>query len=180
MRYNSTIGRKIKKGAPECMRAINKHAEPIGWASVSNAFVISIYYSVLFAGVIMMCVFSFKFGFMTGADKTTQAGNLFNELTKTTYGVNGFSSISIPVLICLVVGLVLIYFCIRNGSDSIGKVISFIVPIPFICLVIIDVAIPNATLPINNAIVASATEEAFLFFKPFLHVVFLYIKNIYI
>ena len=74
-----------------------------------------------------------------------QAGNLFNELTQTTYGVNGFSSISIPVLICLVVGLVLIYFCIRNGSDSIGKVISFIVPIPFICLVIM--AVKGLTLP---------------------------------
>jgi len=148
------IGRKIKKGAPECIKSINKHAEPIGWASVSNAFVISIYYSVLFAWVIMMCVFSFKFGSMTGAGKTIQAGNLFNDLIKASHGydingdlfykMSGFSSISFPVLICLVVGLVLIYFCIRNGSDSIGKVISFIVPIPFICLVIM--AIKGMTL----------------------------------
>lgn len=139
------IGRKIKKGAPECMKAINKHAEPIGWASVSNAFVISIYYSVLFAWVIMMCVFSFKFGFMTGPNKTIEAGNLFNELTKVTYTIKGFSTISIPVLICLIVGLALIYFCIRNGSDSIGKVISFIVPVPLICLIVM--AIKGMTLP---------------------------------
>ena len=33
----------------------------IGWASVSNAFVILTYYSVVFAWCVLMCFLSFKF-----------------------------------------------------------------------------------------------------------------------
>ena len=43
------ISRKLRKGAIESMRGINKKAEPIGWAATSNAFVIVTYYSVVFA-----------------------------------------------------------------------------------------------------------------------------------
>ena len=46
------IGRKLKKGAPESLRGINKKSEPIGWAAVTNAFIKAIYYAVIFGWVI--------------------------------------------------------------------------------------------------------------------------------
>ena len=92
------IGRKLRKGAPESMRGINKKAEPIGWAAVSNAFVIAIYYAVIFGWVIMMTIYSFKFFNMTGADKNILAGSLFDDLTQTTGKISGHSTMSTPVL----------------------------------------------------------------------------------
>ncbi len=61
-----SIGRRMRAGAPGALRGMNKKFEPIGWAATNNAFLIVTYYAVVFAWVIMMAVFSFKFIGMTG------------------------------------------------------------------------------------------------------------------
>mgnify|MGYP001467815336 CR=1 FL=1 len=61
-----SVARKFHRGAGESMRGINKKTEFIGWAATSNAFVISTYYAVVFAWVILMTVCSVKFAGMTG------------------------------------------------------------------------------------------------------------------
>lgn len=48
-----SVARKFHRGAGESMRGINKKTEFIGWAATSNAFVISTYYAVVFAWVIL-------------------------------------------------------------------------------------------------------------------------------
>lgn len=138
-----SIGRKMRSGAPGAMRGMNKKFEPIGWAATSNAFVIATYYAVVFAWVIMMAVFSFKFINLTGDNEA--ASVIWSDLIKTTGTVSGFGSVSIPVLVCLIVAWVLIYLCIRNGTQSVGKIISYVVFLPVICLVIM--AIKGVTMP---------------------------------
>ncbi len=133
------IGRKLRKGAPESMRGINKKAEPIGWAAVSNAFVIAIYYAVIFGWVIMMTIYSFKFFNMTGADKNILAGSLFDDLTQTTGKISGHSTMSTPVLMCVIIAWGLIWWCIRNGASSVSKVVKYTVTLPFLCLGIMAV-----------------------------------------
>ena len=75
-----SIGRKMHSGAPGALRKMNKKFEPIGWAATSNAFVIVTYYAVVFAWVIMMAVFSFKFVGMTGNNEA--AGGLFQKFRR--------------------------------------------------------------------------------------------------
>ena len=128
------IGRKLKKGAPESMRGIHKRAEPIGWAGVTNAFVIAIYYAVIFAWVILMTISSFKFFNMTGVDKNEQASGLFDSLTQTTGNFTGHNIMSTPVFICLLIAWALIWWCIRNGASSVSKVVKYTVTLPFVCL----------------------------------------------
>lgn len=137
-----SIARKLRKGAIESMRGIGKAWEPVGWAATSNAFVIVCYYSVVFAWVILMFINSWQFSGMTG--KNEPASELFFKLTETTGKIEGFG---IPwiVLLCLVIAWALIFFCIRNGANSVGKVVKFTVFAPVVLLVIM--AIKGCTMP---------------------------------
>ncbi len=129
------IGRKMHRGVPGVLRAINKHTEPVGWFAVSNAFVISVYYAVVFAWVILMAFASFKFAGITGDTKA--ASGIWLDLIKTTGTTSGYDTISSYVFICLILAWVLIYLCIRNGTGTVGKVVKYTVFLPILCLLIL-------------------------------------------
>ena len=137
-----SVARKFRKGAIESMRGIGKKWEPVGWAATSNAFVIVCYYSVVFAWVILMFLNAGQFASMTGDN--AQAGSLFLKLTQTTGLVEG-SLIPGEVLVCLLIAWGLIFFCIRNGAKSVGKVVKFTVFAPVVLLLIM--AIKGCTMP---------------------------------
>ena len=132
-----SIARYTRKGAPGSMRALNKKAEGIGWLAVSNGIGISIYYAAVFAWVILMFVMSYKFMGMTG--NTEAASSLWAKTIQTTGTTTGFTTISMPVVGCLIAAWVLCYVCIRNGTTSVGKVVKFTVSLPVICLLIMAV-----------------------------------------
>lgn len=136
------VARKFRKGAIESMRGIGKKWEPVGWAATSNAFVIVCYYAVVFAWVILMFINSWQFGGMTG--NSEEASNLFFKLTHTTGEIDG-TLIPGQVLLCLIVAWGLIFFCIRNGASSVGKVVKFTVFAPVVLLLIM--AIKGCTMP---------------------------------
>lgn len=137
------IGRKLRRGAPESMRGINKKAEPIGWAAVANAFVISVYYAVVFAWVILMAICCYKFFPLTG--DSAAASSIWTTLIKTTGTTAGYGTISWPVVACLLIAWIVIYLCIRNGAQTVGKVVKYTVFLPVICLVIL--AFKGLTMP---------------------------------
>ena len=137
-----SVARKFHKGAIESMRGINKKAEFIGWAATSNAFVIVTYYSAVFAWVLLMVFYSVKFAGMTGDSQA--ASQLFFDVTETTGLISGIS-IPIPVLIALIGAWALIYYCIRDGASSVGKVVKYTVFLPIILLIIM--AVKGCTMP---------------------------------
>ncbi|HNX63894.1 MAG TPA: sodium-dependent transporter [Oscillospiraceae bacterium] len=130
------MGRKTKKGAPNAFRALNPKLEPIGWAATANAFVITTYYAAVFAWVIAMVFKSYAFVGMTG--NTEAASGIFTKMTETTWNVSGYS---IPwiIFVSLLVAWALIYYCIRNGAHSVGKVVKYTVFLPVIFLLIMAV-----------------------------------------
>ncbi len=134
------IGRRLRQGAPGSMRGLNKKLEPIGWAATANAFVINIYYAVVFAWVIMMAIFSYKFAGITGkVTANEEAAGLWAKLIQTTGTTKGYSNMSSVVVVCLLIAWGFIYVCIRNGAHSVGKVVKYTVFLPVICLVIMAV-----------------------------------------
>ncbi len=137
-----SIARKLRKGAIESMRGIGKKWEPVGWAATSNAFVIVCYYAVVFAWVILMFINSWQFAGMTGDSEA--ASGLFFKLTETTGAIEGFG-IPWQVGVCLLIAWALIFVCIRNGANSVGKVVKFTVFAPVILLLIM--AIKGCTMP---------------------------------
>jgi len=150
-----SIGRKMHRGVPGVLRAIKKQTEPIGWFAVSNAFVISVYYAVVFAWVIMMSFASYKFAGLTGDSES--ASGIWAAMIKTTGTTSGYGTISLPVLGCLVIAWVLIYTCIRNGPGTVGKVVKYTVFLPIICLLI---------LAIKGMLMSGAMEGLTKFFVP--------------
>ncbi len=150
----NAVGRRMQKGAPESFRGLKKCWEPVGWSATFNAFLISTYYSVVFAWVLLMVVMSYKFAGMTGND--TAAGNLFAEVTGTTWQISG-RSIPWSMLLALLVAWILIFWCIRNGASSVGKVVKYTVFLPVMFLVIL--AIKGCTMP-------GAMEGLTVFFRP--------------
>lgn len=138
-----SIGRKMRQGAPGALRGINKKFESLGWAATANAFVIEIYYAVVFAWVIMMTVCAFKFAPLTGNSEA--AAGVWADLIKTTGTTSGYTTISWPVVLSLIAAWGLIYYCIRNGASSVGKVVKYTVFLPVICLLIM--AVKGFTMP---------------------------------
>ena len=135
-----SIGRKTKRGAALSLRSINKKAEFVGWASTGNAFCILIYYTVVFAWVLMMMFYSFRFIDITGTSTPLKdASMLWANLTQTSGNLTGAFNFSIPVIIALVAVWALIYYCIRNGTNSVGKVIKLTVFVPVAILLIMSV-----------------------------------------
>ena len=106
---------------------------------------LSTYYAVVFAWVLLMLGISWKFAGMTGNSEA--ASNLFANTIQTTWDVTGYS---IPwiLIVVLVIGWALIWFCIRNGASSVGKVVKYTVFLPVICLIIM--AIKGITMPGAN------------------------------
>ena len=131
-----SIARKLRRGAIESMRGIGKKWEFVGWAATSNAFVIVCYYSVVFAWVILMFVNSWQFAGMTADNEA--ASTLFLNLTQTTAAIDG-GNIPGIVLVCLLIAWGLIFYCIRNGAKSVGKVVKFTVFAPVVLLLIMAV-----------------------------------------
>lgn len=128
------IGRKTRGGVPTAMRTINKKLEPIGWGGVINAFFIVTYYAVVFAWVILMLFCSFKFGKLT--NDPAGASAVWSQEIKLGSGIGSMSTL---LLICLVIAWGFIYFCIRNGAKSVGKVVKYTVFIPLICLLVMAI-----------------------------------------
>ena len=156
-----SIGRKMHRGVPGVLRAINKKTEPVGWFAVSNAFVIAVYYAVVFAWVIMMAFASYKFAGLT-ADSEAASG-IWATMIKTTGTTSGYGTISLPVLGCLVIAWVLIYACIRNGTGTVGKVVKYTVFLPIICLVILaakGIFMPGAMAGLTKFFIPDFTSLA--------------------
>lgn len=131
-----SIARKFHKGAGESMRGINRKMEFVGWAATANAFVIVTYYAIVFAWVLLMVFGALKFAGMTG--DTQSASQVFANLTQTTWDVKGYT-IPLPVFISALVAWGAIYYCIRNGANSVGKVVKYTVIMPVVLLLIMAV-----------------------------------------
>ncbi|MDO5517352.1 MAG: sodium-dependent transporter, partial [Clostridium sp.] len=131
------IGRKTRQGAPGAFRKINKKTEFVGWAATTNAFAIQVYYAAVFAWVIAMAVFSFKFAGMVGDSKA--ASSLFGEITQTSWTIQG-GGIPLAMAFCLAAAWIMIYLCLRKGTVSVGKVVKYTgLTLPLIFLLIMAV-----------------------------------------
>ncbi len=136
------VGRKLKRGATSSIRGINKKAEFVGWAATSNSFVIGCYYAIVYAWVILMALISFKFINMTG--NTDAAKDLFFNTIETTETVENYG-IPTSMILPIIIAWISIFYCLRNGTESVGKIVKYTVFLPVIFLGVI--AIKGLSMP---------------------------------
>ncbi|WP_427339340.1 sodium-dependent transporter [Caloranaerobacter sp. DY30410] len=141
------IGHKFQAGAPTAISKIKKSWESLGWLAITASFVIITYYSVIMAWVTDYLWYS-----LTTAWANAPKDFFFSKVLQISSGPGELGGFSIPVIIGLVLAWGAIYWCIRNGVRSVGKVVKWTVPLPVIMLgilVIRALTLPGAIDGIN-------------------------------
>lgn len=134
------LGHKFQAGAPVAFGKIKKGWESLGWWAIVSSFVIVTYYSVIMAWVVDYLWYSF-----TVAWGNAPQDFFLNRVLQISSGPGELGGFSIPVLIGIILAWGAIYWCIRNGVHSVGKVVKWTVPLPIAMLGIL--AIRALTLP---------------------------------
>lgn len=121
------LGRKFRSGAPKCMAKLGKRGEALGWASCFNSLGVAVLYAAMLGWIIAMA-----FNFVplcknsTAMTRAETGGYFFEKVLS-----GGLSPI---VLLCIAAAWVLMFFCLRNGADSLSKTAKFTVLIPIFLL----------------------------------------------
>lgn len=129
------LGHKYQGGAPTSLGNFGKASEVLGWFAVFISFVIVTYYTVIMAWVFDYLWYSFKIAWAGNS-----SGFFFNDILKITDSPWTLGGFSVPVIIGLVLSWIAIYYTIRDGVHSVGKVVKWTVGLPVILLVILAVS----------------------------------------
>lgn len=133
------LGRKIKAGAPKCMRSLfngtrAKVAERFGWASCINSVITAVIYAGLAGWIIATVATVIPLCLNAPALTDTEiSGYFFNSvLSARNDGViDGFSFL---VAGCILLAWVLMFFCLKGGAKSLSKAAKFTVAVPITLL----------------------------------------------
>lgn len=123
------LGHKFQSGAPTALGRVKKSWESIGWWAIAVSFVIVTYYAV-----IMAWVFDYLWYSLSVAWQNTPQDFFLNKVLQISSGPGELGGFSIPVLVGLVIAWAAIYWTIRDGVKSVGKVVKWTVPLPLIML----------------------------------------------
>ena len=120
------LGRKMRAGAPRCMAGLNKRGEALGWASCFNSLGVALLYAGMLGWIIAMLIKTVPLCAEATAMTRAQTGEYFFKSV-----LSGFSPL---VLVCIIAAWALMYFCLKNGADSLSKTAKFTVLIPIVLL----------------------------------------------
>ena len=136
------LGKKRRGGAPKVFAELGKKYEFIGWFQTLVAVVISFYYAVIFAWVLVYTAMSFKSPWEQGDAKAI----FFGDVLHCSSGITDFSGSVNPTLaVGVILAWALVWLCIRKGVKSVGGVVKYTVTLSVIFLLILIAR--AATLP---------------------------------
>ncbi|MFW6287540.1 MAG: sodium-dependent transporter [bacterium] len=141
------VGQKNQAGAPTAMERVKKGFQPFGWWPVISAFIIVAYYGGIMGWIWDYLAASFTVAW--GNDSGTYFVTKVLQLSDSPGNLGGFS---IPVLLGIAATWLFIYFILRKGTNSVGKVVYFTVSAPIILLLILTlraVTLPGAANGLN-------------------------------
>ncbi|MDJ0773496.1 MAG: sodium-dependent transporter [Mastigocoleus sp. MO_167.B18] len=123
------VGQKMQQGAIGSFRKLHPYAGGLGIFTMISSLVIVSYYAVVMAWSVIYFVASF------GVQWSDNPKNYFNNsVLQISDGVNNLGGINWSILLCLIIVWVLVYFCIWQGTKSVGKVVLYSVPLPVVLL----------------------------------------------
>lgn len=134
------LGQKMQQGAIGSYRQLHPSFGSLGTFALLSSFTIVSYYGVVMAWSLIYLIQSFG---VPWAEDTE--GYFFGSVLHLSDGVNQLGGINVPILIALVAVWAGVYFCVFKGTQSVGKVVAYSVPLPIVLLVIL--LIRAVTLP---------------------------------
>ncbi len=117
------LGRKLRAGAPKCMASLHKKAEGLGWASCLNSLGVAVLYAGMLGWIIAMLIKIVPLCINSTSMTRAETGGYFFENVL-------HRGVSPLVLVCIVAAWLMMFFCLRNGADSLSKTAKFTVLIP--------------------------------------------------
>jgi NSS family neurotransmitter:Na+ symporter len=127
------VGQSLQSSAPKAMAKINKKVEFIGWWGIVTSSLVTFYYSVIMGWIFNYLIFSFNVSWKENPE------TFFLEFLQRSSGPGEIGNIVIPVAIGLAITWLFVYIVLRKGTESVGKVVLWTVPLPIILLIILGI-----------------------------------------
>ncbi len=126
------FGARSKTGAPHAMRNISPRVEWVGWWAILTGFVILTYYMAVMAWSWVYLVKSFSIPWADDA-KTY----FFSNVLQISDGPMQLGGLVWPLVAGALVTWIIIYFITRWGTKSVGAVVKWTVPLPYLLLIVL-------------------------------------------
>ena len=134
------VGQKMQQGAIGCYQKLHPSFAGLGIFALTSSFIIVSYYAVIMAWSLIYLLTSFKMKWSGDAESY-----FYQEVLQISKGVEQLGGINSPIILSLLLVWFLVYFCIWRGTESVGKVVQYSVPLPVILMSIL--LIRAVTLP---------------------------------
>ncbi|MFH1676582.1 MAG: sodium-dependent transporter [bacterium] len=144
------IGQYFQAGTATAFRKARPFFEFVGWWAILIATIITFYYCAIMAWSFSYLVYSFTTHWANWTPPTPELQELVasgkaslmevffkHKVLMVSEGPGQLGMISIPLLIGLIMTWLWIYFAIRKGVHSVGKMVLVTVPLPLLILVIL-------------------------------------------
>ena len=123
------IGQRMQQGAINSFRRLHPSLGGVGLLAIATCFLVGSYYAVVMAWCLIYLAHSFQIPW-SGHAKTY----FFQDVLHINENAQLFDGINGTVLLALAAVWVAIYFCIWKGTQSVGKIVLYSVPIPMLVL----------------------------------------------
>ena len=134
------VGQKMQQGAIGSYSKLHPSFSGLGVLALISSFIIVSYYAVVMAWSLIYLLASFGVKWSGNAKDY-----FFQEVLQISEGVNILGGINWFIFLSLFVVWILVYFCIWQGTKSVGRVVLYSVPLPLILLGVL--LIRAVTLP---------------------------------
>jgi NSS family neurotransmitter:Na+ symporter len=135
-----SLGHKMRRGAPQSLRALHPKSEWLGWTQIFMSGVVGIYYAIVMAWCWAYLAHSLDLAW--GSDAK---GFFFGEVLGVTDSPWNFDGIRWPLLVGLFLTWLSVYFIIVKGVHVVSQIVLITVPLPVLLLVVF--VIRGVTLP---------------------------------
>ncbi|MGK7914641.1 MAG: sodium-dependent transporter [Prochloraceae cyanobacterium] len=123
------VGQKMQRGAIASYQKLHPSFIGLGMLALISSFIIVSYYAVVMAWSLIYLLASLGVPWSGDAE-----GYFFQEVLQLSENVHSLGGINWSVLLALVFIWILVYFCIWQGTKSVGQVVRYTVPLPVILL----------------------------------------------
>jgi neurotransmitter:Na+ symporter, NSS family len=149
-------GQYFGRNVVDMFASIRKWFSGIGWLMIINSFIFMGAFAVALSWHIIYVLVSFGLQW-----KDNPRTYFFKNVLQSSNGFENFAGLSLPVLIALIIAWVIVFFCIKNGRESIKKSFIFIVPAGLALLMLFflySLSLDNAISGVYSFIKADFSE----------------------
>ena len=123
------VGQKMQQGAIASYQKLHPSFGALGLLALISSFIIVSYYAVVMAWSLIYLLASFQMKWSGDAE-----GYFLQSVLQLSDSVNHIGGINWSVLFSLCIIWIVVYFCIRQGTKSVGQVVRYSVPLPILLL----------------------------------------------